>query len=331
MNDLFVVSVAEVALFDPSTDVLIGVAKANTDTSITSSIDTNEIRAGKGNEKVYEYKHSRVVDLAMTSAAFEYQLLALQTGNAIQTGSEDLYQFGECVVLDETGAGTLVKSAVNDVVFARHNGTTYSATPSGVDNKDVTFAALAGETIEVYYQSSIPNVEKISITGAGIPKIVKAVLNADIGDNTGIIGKLQIIIPRLQLNGSIEIAMTPDGVSSTNLGGAALAYASGCGDSLYADLMVSITGSSVVYTALAATPATIALGTGDTQTLSVYGLRGAQYAPVLLANADLDFTSETPATASVAATGIITGVVAGTTYVTVELDDISDVVKVVVS
>lgn len=328
----FVVSVADVALFDPTTNALIGVAKAATDASITSEIDTNEIRAGKGNEKVFEYKHSRTVDLAMTSAAFEYKLMALQTGNAITTGTEDLYQFGECVTLDQSGVGTIQKSAVNNVVFIMHNGTVYSVTPSGPENKTITKLDLAGETVEVYYQSAITNVEKISITGSGIPKIVKAVMTADIADNTGFIGTLQIVIPRLQLNGTIEIGMTPDGVASTNIGGTALAAQDACGDSVYANLFVHITGSNIVYTALAAIPSVIALGVGDTQILTVYGMRGSQYAPVLLANSSLEFTSSDAGTASVTTAGVITGVAAGTAYITVELDGAdSDVVEVTVT
>lgn len=335
MSNVFIVSVADVALFDPAdNDALIGIAKANTDSSITSSIDTNEIRAGKGNKKVFEYKHSRTVDLAMTSAAFEHKFLALQTGNAIITGAEDLWSFGECVTLDGSGVGTLASSAVGGVAYAiGEDGTVYDCVPSGVNDKTVTFAALASTTTNVYYQKSVANVDKITISGSGIPKIVKAVLSADIADNTGIIGTLQIVIPRLQLNGEIEISMTPDGVSSTNLGGTALAYSAdgGCGDEVYAELKVSKTGSVISYSGLAASPAIIDVDMPATETLTVYGLRGSVYAPVLLDNTDLTFTSSNASVATVSAAGVITGVGAGTCYITIELAGAeSEIVEVTV-
>lgn len=332
--DIFVVSVADVALFDPAdNNKLIGVAKAATDTSITSSIDSNEIRAGKGNKKVFEYKHSRTVDLAMTSAAFEHRFLALQTGNAITSGAEDIWNFGESVALDAGGAGTLAASAVGGIAYTiDDNGTVYSCVPAGVGSDGVTFASFASKTIQVYYQKSAGNVEKIKITSAGIPKVVRAVLSADIADNTGIIGKLQIEIPRLQLSGEIEISMTPDGVSSTNLGGTALATVdAGSSEEIYAELKIMRSGVVVSYSALAASPSQINVNMPATQTLNVYGLRGSLYAPVLLDNADLTFLSGTPAICTVSAAGIVTGVGAGIAYITVSLAGAeSEIVKVTV-
>jgi hypothetical protein len=322
MSNIFLVSVADVALFDPNNNNhLIGVAKANTDSSITSSIDSNEIRAGKGNKKVYEYKHSRTVDLAMTSAAFEYRFLALQTGNAISTGAENIWNFGECVTLDGSGVGTLAQSAVGGYVYTiDDNGTVYNNVPSGAETKTITFLAFANTTITVYYQKTAANVDKVQITSSGVPKIVTAILSADIADNTGIIGKLQIEIPRLQLSGEIEISMTPDGVSSTNLSGTALANQIGdCGEEVYAELKVFKSSTTVSYSALAASPSVITVDMPATETINVYGLRGSLYAPVLLNNTDLTFTSGTPGVATVSAAGVITGVIAGTCNITIAL------------
>jgi hypothetical protein len=127
--------------------------------------------------------------------------------------------------------------------------------------------------------------------------------------------------------------MTPDGVASTGIGGTALAYSSGCGDSVYADVYVSITGSTIAYSALAAVPGALAVSTATpTATLVVYGLRGTLYGPVLLADTDLTFVSSDTGKATVSAAGVVTKVAPGTTTITISLaGSESDTVLVTVS
>ena len=59
-------------------------------------------------------------------------------------------------------------------------------------------------------------------------------------------------------------------------------------------------------------------------------MKGGLYSPIELDNTDCTFVSDTPATATVDADGVVTAVASGTATITVSYNGISDEVNVVV-
>ena len=92
-----------------------------------------------------------------------------------------------------------------------------------------------------------------------------------------------------------------------------------------------MTKSATSVTDIAATPAVMNLTVNEEKTISVKGLKGGMYAPVELDNADCTFATEAAGTATVETTGVVKGVTAGETYVTVTYGEHTDVVKVKVT
>lgn len=81
--------------------------------------------------------------------------------------------------------------------------------------------------------------------------------------------------------------------------------------------LVHKTGFVSAPASIDATPATISVAAGDDEQLTVTGSNNINYTP------DCSFVSAVPATASVDETGLITGVVAGTTSITVTYNGVS--------
>ena len=317
MDNQFLVSVANVLLLDPSaSDAVIAYGKTLLDSSIKSTVTAQEVRGGKGNKKVFEYKHTRILDLTLNSATFRYDFLAMQAGASILSGANYVYVLDECITLDAGASGSVAKTPYGTVYAITSDGAVYSATPNA---KDVTFPiGIASEVVSVFYQSSEESTDKFSIGSTANPKIVKAVLSADVFDNTSKIGTLEITIPRLQLTGEVDIALTPTGVATTPFGGTALAYqATACGDSVYADVILVKSAGSIPFTGIAAFPNAVTIAPLGTAQISVFGLRGSLYAPVLLDATDCTYTSGTPGKATVDVDGLVTGVATGSSVITV--------------
>ena len=163
----------------------------------------------------------------------------------------------------------------------------------------------------------------------------KLVLDAEkFSSAQGKIGAIQIEIPAYQLSGNFDLNFTPNGVVSTKLDGRALAQRGDTcsnGAPVYAYIREIDEVSTVTVSDIAATPANISLAVAGTRTLTVLGLQGGLYKPVTIANADCTFVSDTPAKATVSSAGVITGVAAGTAYVTVTYSGLTDIVKVTVT
>lgn len=123
-------------------------------------------------------------------------------------------------------------------------------------------------------------------------------------------------------------------VTSTNIDGKALAVEGDtceAGNAVYAYVNeTDDTESAVNVTDIAATPAVITLAPEEEQEISVIGFRGGMYSNIEIDNEDCEFVSETPATATVT-NGVIKGVAAGKTNVTVTYEGHKDVIEVTVA
>lgn len=300
------------------------------DSSISLNVSKEEVRGGAGNSLWGNYYHTSAMAINLTDIMFKLEYLALNTGSVIQQGS-DLFT-EEQVTIGKNGAGTVVGTpvAVDDY------GIIGWASKAGADDwqrvqfttKNFTFAGgTEGEVVCVKYVANDAAARKIVISSDFIPETVQLIMTANLysgGKNLAtstLSGQVQVNVPRFQFDGNQEISMTSTGVANSPMSGSALANESvSCdGKGYYAIVTEKINGAKWydnVY-ALAIVNGNLELKTNATETLQVMAI--PYYGSAFPCdNAELTFTSIAPATATVGAnTGVVKGVAAGSTGITV--------------
>lgn len=329
----FLVSTADFALY--YNDILACTGTTNLNTSIEVSMQEQNVNAGKGNKLVYSYKYGRELSATLEAADWKLEYIAANVGSKITEGLSDVYKLSECVQIIN-GIGVLPTTPIGDVAVELNNGMIVTVTPD-TTTIDLTKYGVENESIKATYQYN-RIAKTISIDADTSPNVYKLVLDADKHNNQlGKVGSVQVIIPSYQPSGNFTMNFTPDGVSSTNIDGKALAVdGETCSDgsSVYAYIKeFDETEKAMTVTEIAATPAKIsvsATGTDKTETISVIGLKGEMYSPIKIDNKDCEFVSDTPATATVNENGVVTAVATGTAKITVTYNGISDEVDVTV-
>lgn len=329
----FLVSTADFALF--YNDQLAATGTTNLNTSIEVSMEEQNVNAGKGNKKVYSYKYGRELAVTLETANWDLRYIAANVGTEISEGLADAYVIGACATVNN-GIAVLAKTPIGKVAVDLGNGNIVEVDATGATIDLTSYGLTTGTTtVNVTYRYS-DTAKMLIIDAETSPKVFKLVLDADKHNNkVGKIGSIQIVIPSYQPSGNFNIEFTPDGVSSTNIDGSALAVEGDtceAGNSVYAyinEFDDTATVTSVI--SLAAIPSSISLVEGSKTTLSVIGIKGGLYSNVQLNNADCTFTSGDSNVATVTSTGEVTAVGAGTTSITVTYNNIVDTVVVTVT
>jgi len=329
----FLVSTADFALF--YNDILACTGTTNLNSSMEVSMQEQNVNGGKGNKLVYSYKYGRELNVTLEAADWKLEYIATQTGSKIAEGLTEVYKIGECVQLVE-GIGILSATPVGDVAIELPNGLIMTVTPN-TTSVDLTSYGLTGESVKATYQYN-RIAKSITIDADTAPSVFKLVLDADKHNNKlGKVGSVQIVIPSYQPSGNFTMNFTPDGVTSTNIDGKALAVeGEKCSDgsAVYAHIKeFDNTATAMVVSEIVATPANITLDTTTSTTakISVIGLKGELYSPIELDNTDCTFVCDTPATATVDVNGTVTAVATGNAKITVTYDGKTDEIDVVVA
>lgn len=329
----FLVSTADFALY--YNDILACTGTTNLNTSIEVSMQEQNVNGGKGNKLVYSYKYGRELNITLEAADWKLEYLAANVGSKITEGLTDVYKIGECIQITN-GTGVLSAVPIGDVAIELNNGLIVTATPVNT-TIDLTAYDIENESVKATYRFN-KIAKSIAIDADTAPFVYKLVLDADKHNNKlGKVGSVQVIVPSYQPSGNFTMNFTPDGVSSTNIDGKALAVeGETCSDgsSVYAFIKeFDETASALVVNEIAATPATINLDTTEhmLEIISVIGLKGVMYAPIELDNGDCTFVSDAPDVATVDEKGSVRAVAAGSAKVTVTYGSISDEVDVVVA
>ncbi len=326
----FLVSTADFAYYVKG--VLACTGTTNLNTSIEVSMEEQNVNAGKGNKLVYSFKYGRQLSATLEAADWKLEYIAANVGSEIAEGLTDVYKIGERVTVTD-GIGAVSAAPIGDVAVELPNGSIITVTPSD-KTIDLSANGITDGIVRATYKYSTV-AKTVKIDADATPCVGELVLDADKHNNKlGKVGSVQIIIPSYQLSGSFNIEFTPDGVTSTNLDGKALAVEGETladGSAIYAYIKeFDHTASALAVNEIAATPGVITLAAGETKELSVIGLKGAMHSPVELDNADCTFVSDNTAVATVSA-GRITAVAAGKANITVEYDGKKDVVEVTVA
>lgn len=322
----FLVSTADVAFIHNGMLAFTGTTALNT--SISVSMEDQEITGGKGNKTLYKYKYGRKLAPSIEMAEWRLEYIAANVGSTIFEGLKDVFKVAECVTLVK-GVGTLDKTPIGKVFVEKADGSTVEVTPVG----STITVGNADDTVRATYQYST-NVKRITIDADSSPLVGELILSADKHNNLkGKIGEVQIDVPSFQLNGTFDISLEATGSTTTKLEGDALAVEGAtCSDgSVYAYVTeIPSVESSVAVSDIAATPAVMNLAVNEEKAISVIGIKGGLYSNVGIDVADCTISSDDSATATVTE-GIVKGIKAGTTYINVEYEGIKDVIKVTVA
>lgn len=326
----FLVSTADFALF--YNGMLACTGTTNLNTSIEVSMQEQNINAGKGNKLVYSYKYGRELNVTLEAADWKLEYIAANVGNDIRIQLEDMYKIAECVTINN-GVGVLPVAAIGDVAVELADGTIITVTPSE-NTIDLKANNVESGTVNVTYKYR-ETAKSIVIDADTAPKVYKLVLDADKHNNKlGKVGSVQIEVPSYQPSGNFNINFTPDGVTSTNIDGKALAVdGDTCesGSAVYAYIReVDNTVSATSVSDIAVTPGAFNLAVDAEKELSVIGLKGGVYSPIEVDNADCEFVSDAVGVATVEG-GIVKGVSAGKAVITVTYQGHKDVVEVTVA
>jgi len=352
MAKRFLVGVANIFAYHKTTGNELFTSRTMIDTAIEISTDSTNINGGVGNALQYIYFHTPELSLTLTETQFNLGMIASNVGSDITTGG-DIWD-EETVVLGVAGAGVITATPIiqPDIAGAVIYGWVTDA--AGITTK-VTFTGsnftLAGgtdgETVCVRYYTNNSSIRVVTIPANFIPASIRLVMECSLASSDdvsaaggSIIGKIQFEINTAQLSGAQSIEMSSSGVSQTPLTAMALASPSGVGgcigSSVYGTIKEVIAGANWydnVY-ALAITNGEIDITGVGTETLEVIAIPIQGTAFIVPDYTDLTFTSLDLAVATVAATGVITGVAAGDTSVTVgitakaSVDDAAAIVTV---
>jgi len=283
----FVVSVARAILFEPSTNEVLAYATALSESAFTLAMQSQEIRGGIGNTLKYNYKNTRTLNISLTNVAFSKSFLPLNLGK-INANTPINIANEQCIILSDTGTGTLEKTPLGPVSYVYANGAIETVqNPAHSTVVDCGTAHANEKITAIYdYQDTIDN---LTIDSSTPPSIVRLVMNVQIRSNAtnGVVEWLQLDIPSFQIDGNYELSMTADGVSNETLTGMALSVTGQqCTDGdVYGYIKyVPVAEASYSLSGIAATPSPLSLKPGETGSINVYGLRGSMYAPAMIAD-----------------------------------------------
>jgi hypothetical protein len=327
MSKEFLVSTADVAFRIGNALAFTG--KTSLNTSLNVTMQDQEIAGGKGSKLLYKYKYGRRLALTIEQAEWSLAFLAANVGTNIFSGLKDVFVIAECVTLTN-GVGTLNKEPVGVVHVEKNDGSITNVTPTG---SSITVGSL-NEKVHVTYQYNT-DVRRVTIDADSTPLLGEMILSADkFSNGTGKTGEVQIVVPSFQVSGNFDVSLESTGATTTAISGDALSVeGETCSDgNVYAYITeIPLNTTEVSVAEISAYPSIVSIAVSGTAALSIIGIKGGMFSNVQIDPADCTFTSATTAKATVDSSGVITGVAAGTSLVTVDYNGIKDVVSVTVT
>ena len=334
----FLAGVARAILLRGNT--IIGVANTLITSGFDFTIASEEIRGGQGNGLFGKYFHDSALNVTIEDAMFNLEYVAASLGTTLRQGG---LSFKE----EESTVATAKQIPLSTTPLALEGPLVAWYSKPGQDNWitgtvktanskyyiDVE-AATVGEKYCVKYFWQNENAESIVIPVQYVPAELHVILINDefSGEaidsiDTTAVGRLITDIPRLQLAGEQNLALSATGAATTSLSGSALAVASDATscetDAYYGTMTEEIFGATWQdnVVALAIEDNDIQLATSATATLSVYAVYGGNKASQKKDNSNFTFAvvGGSSSVITVDGTGLVTAKGTGSAYVQVTL------------
>jgi hypothetical protein len=327
--DEYLVGVGHAYYYDTLGNLILE-AKTQIENSFTSSTANTEIHGGQNDETLFVYYHTAKLAVALKDAQFNLAFLAANFGSSITTGV-NVWQTSS-VTLASGGVGTAPSAPLQSPDSSAIYG--WVTDPSGNTTK-VTFTGstftlaggTTGEVVTLRYFTANSAAQQIVIPAGIIPAIGRLVVDATLASSTtgtGILGTVQVEVPRFQMDGSNTIDLKSSGVYENDIKGMALKFtdASVGNIDVYAKVTQIINNANwydnVSMIQNSGGDAVVLTSGNSTSQLNIYAIPTVGQA--FIANsANLSYISSTPATCTVSATGLITRVTTGSSVISVSI------------
>lgn len=309
MAQHFLAGVGRALIF--SGNDLIGVAKTLTDSTFDFSITGEEIRGGQGNALWGKYFHDSNLSVTLTDAMFNIQYIAASLGVNVQSGGLSVQEEELTATAAQNVTLSQTPVAFDGTMIGWYKKPTDSIWSIGtVSSSPTNTMSIPGSTQnEVYcvkYFYINENSKSIVIKTQYVPSelhvvIMNDLFSGDIGtqSNTTRYGRLITDIPRLQMDGNQNLALTATGAATVSLTGSALAVSTAdtCEeDPYYGTMTEEVYGATWQndVIALAVENSDIEMSSNDTTTLVVRAVFGGNMASLQKDNSNFTFTVENP-------------------------------------
>lgn len=291
------------------------VARANTASAVTITMNKNEKRGGQNNAVLGAIYSDTAVEASFTAGTWQPEFLAAHIGSVIQIGKFNFLAH-ELTLPIADGKVTLPGVPADKRVQVYVNNC-YVALPAETAEVDVSGLGL-DKCAKV--MALLPHDGKrINLGAESTPMVGKLTLKTPLYEGTkGQVGESQYVFPAFQMDGNWTHNFAND--ATYELKGSAIAVDSEiCGEGqsygYYQEYLMD-EKDIMQFSALIVTPGVVELTVGgEPEKLTVYGVKGATYAKTLIEDG-VTFASEAAATATVSADGTVTAVAAGSTTVT---------------
>lgn len=218
-------------------DNLIGVAKTLTESTYDFSITAEDIRGGAGNALWGQYFHDSNLSVTLNDAMFNLEYIAASLGTTVNQGGLSVKEEQLSSAVGGSVTVTETPVAYDGTMIGWYKKPTDSAWSIGTleGNTMAIPSAQANEVYCVKYFWQNPDAQSITIKTQYVPAELHVVIINDLysGDIAKVateanrLGRLIVDIPRLQMAGNQNLALTASGAATTSLTGSALAVSAG--------------------------------------------------------------------------------------------------------
>ena len=345
--NMFAKGVAELIFYDPTTGNIVGFDNVASDSAITSSVNLQEITGGIGNALLGVLPDTARLTGTYTSQAFSLETRKLITGgqlayNATAPVCETITASGASLTVSRTpvkhygqpASDTLCWCYVKPQGAATYAGTNYQIDPAtGIVQN---FTATNGQTYEVFYFAINASAQSLTIEDVFNPVNVTVSIkfgmyakqNNAVSGGT-LQGWLYVVVPLAVLTGDAGVsgnqtanattdnawmALSTDenglSCSECSMSGTPLAYYVyiPCGDATQSVVALAVPGGGIAVT----------VGAGNAVQIPVKYVM-ADDTLVQPTYTDMTYVSGTTGVATVSSAGVVTGVTAGTSVITITL------------
>lgn len=303
------------------------VATANTDSQVNIQTTQDQIRAGQNNVVIGTITSEKTIDITFSTPEWQIEYLAANIGETIQVGSF-AFEVTDLTFPATDGVITLTEIPADKKIYVNVNGA-YVTVPATSTTVDLTAYGITGDECVSAIGMFNKNGKRVNLSASTDPLVGELVLDSPIFEGTkGKVGSSQYVFPAFALSGNWNHQYSSD--ASYEISGTAVATNSTvCGEGQsYGYYQEYIDGEDVAsYSMIVAAPSTVELAVGETETIKVYGTKGALYAKSEITGATFATTDTSYFTVG-ADTGVITPVSEGTGTITVTYNGLTTTVDV---
>lgn len=301
-------------------------AKANTDSQVNIQTTQDQIRAGQNNVVIGTITSEKTIDITFSTPEWKVEFLAANIGETIQVG-RFAFEVTDKTYAVKDNKITLDTVPYDKVIYIDVNGS-YVKIPATTTTVDLSAYGVTETCVSVIMKAEKFG-KRVNLSADTDPLVGELTLDTPIYEGTkGKVGNSQYVFPAFALSGNWNHTSGAD--ASYEISGTAVATNSTvCGEGQsYGYYQEFIDGEEdASYSMIVAAPSVVELAMGETETLKVYGTKGALYAKSEITGATFATTDTSYFTVG-SDTGVINPVSAGTGTITVTYNGLTTTVNV---